>query len=100
MAFQCPSCQTRFFPFMAAFGGQSNCKHCKTTFRATPTAKKVALATILVGLGIARFIEKLLKSFVLPETAFLLVLAGIIFFGVAIVELTPVQDPVGHENNS
>jgi hypothetical protein len=100
MAFQCPTCQKRFFPFMAAFGGQSSCTHCKTTFRATPAAKKVALAAALVGLGIARFIEKFLKSFVLPETAFLLVLAGIIFFGVAIVELTPVQTSVGHEDNS
>ncbi|MBI5790232.1 MAG: hypothetical protein HZA63_02025 [Rhodocyclales bacterium] len=76
---------------MAIFGGKSTCKHCGATFSATPTAKKINIALGLAGLAATRFIEKLLKSFVRPETAFLIILVGLVFLGLALTKLSKVD---------
>lgn len=85
---------------MAAFGGQSTCKHCGKSFRATPMAKKVVASIAIGGLIAARIFEKLLASVVRPETAFVVVIVGLIALSVAITELMPVQENGSNETDS
>jgi ribosomal protein S27E len=92
MTLKCPTCGSFLFPVVAGFGGVSACKHCGDQFTSPLKGKAITVTMILVGLGWARFADKLLSNYFRPETAFLIVLPLIIVLGTALIPLTKIAE--------